>query len=84
MRTDKLGQGEIVTINIPQWERTSTGQWYVVEHGGMLKTGAFNSQDEAVEWFRRELDIELDVKDMDRRLNEAMKMAEKAIAKARG
>lgn len=40
------------------WEQWADG-FYVVEHGGALKTGAFRDWGHAREWFRRELDIEL-------------------------
>jgi hypothetical protein len=41
------------------WEQTEHG-WYVVEHGGMLKTGSFESKEAARQWFKEELEIELE------------------------
>jgi hypothetical protein len=42
-----------------RWEETSEG-WLVVERGGQLATGPFYSKEKAREWFKDNLDIELD------------------------
>jgi hypothetical protein len=41
------------------WEPLDNGRGYVVEQGGMLKSGSFSSKESAINWFRKELDIEL-------------------------
>ena len=41
------------------WKHEDVG-WYVVEHGGMLQTGPFPTKEYAEEWFKRELDVELE------------------------
>lgn len=35
------------------------GEGYVVEEGGSLRTGPFKSWEDAVRWYRRELDLDL-------------------------
>ncbi len=41
------------------WEPTENGKFYVVEYGGMLKTGPFRTKEGAQDWFRNELDREI-------------------------
>jgi len=41
------------------WEPTENGKFYVVEYGGMLKTGPFKTKEGAQDWFRNELDREI-------------------------
>lgn len=45
-----------------EWEQDQNRAWWVVEHNGALRTGPFDSKDRAREWFRSELDLELEEK----------------------
>jgi len=49
---------------VRKWELTDSG-WWVVEAGGQIRTGPFQTQEQAKAWYDRELDIELDTDDMD-------------------
>ncbi len=48
-------------MKIVRWELTKDQGGYVVEHDGQLKTGPFATQEEAVTWFRQELDVEIEI-----------------------
>jgi hypothetical protein len=42
-----------------RWEHIKGGWHYVVEKQGNLRTGPFITKEKAIEWYRRELDVEL-------------------------
>jgi hypothetical protein len=56
---ESISGGAAMNKVTAQWQDLHNNRGYVVEHGGMLKTGSFSSKERAVEWFARELDAEL-------------------------
>lgn len=47
------------------WEAIKEGsaKFWVVESGGMLRTGPFSTKEEAVDWFRKEVDVDISIEE---------------------